>query len=62
MFFKEGNFEQMAVLATNPAGGMHVNIWNGVTVVGQLDQLEVHNATNVTIAHGVRNSALAEPL
>ena len=61
LFLKEGNFEQTTVLATNPAGGMHVSIWTGLTVVGELDQLEVRNAANITIARGERNSSLAEP-
>ena len=61
LFLREGNFAQTAPLPTNPPNGQHVLFFTGVTVVGELDELEIRNGAGLTIARGTRLTALPEP-
>ena len=61
LFLKEGNFAQTAPLPTNPPNGQHVLFFTGVTVVGELDEVEIRNGAGLTIARGTRLTALPEP-
>lgn len=62
VFLKEGAVELSFPLQASPAGGMQINLWNGVTLVGELDELELRNASGLTVARGVRDSSLPEPI
>ena len=50
--------------AFNPAnpGGTQTYFWNGVTIIDELDELELRDADGTTIARGVRDSSFAEPV
>ena len=61
VFFKEGAFEAgLPVTGTTP-GSIQVHNFSGVTIVGELDELELHNAAGLTVARGTRDTSLAEP-
>lgn len=62
VFLKEGIVEVTAPFVAASAGGVQVNNWTGLTVIGELDQFELRNGSGTTIAHGVRNPALAPPV
>ncbi len=61
LFFKEGGLALTQTLGPAPIGGIQVNLWNGVTLVGDLDKFEIRNADGLTIARGVRDPSLPEP-
>ena len=61
VFLKEGAVEMIAPLQSAPPAGMQVNLWNGVTLVDELDELELRNAAGLTLANGTRDTGLPEP-
>ncbi|MBC7820537.1 MAG: hypothetical protein IAG10_26940 [Planctomycetaceae bacterium] len=61
VFFKEGAFETTAPVTGTTPGSIQVHNFTGVTIVGELDELELHNAAGLTVAHGTRNAGLPEP-
>lgn len=58
---KEGAVELTEPFDPAAPGGIQVNVWSGVLVVDELDELELRNGDGITIARGVRNMALPEP-
>ena len=62
VFLKEGAFEATAPVAGTTPGSIQVHNFSGVTIVGELDELELHNAAGLTVARGVRNAGLPEPV
>jgi len=61
VFLKEGIEERTAPADPAAPGGTQVILFNGITLVDDLDELEIRNGDGVTIARGVRNPSLAEP-
>ncbi len=41
---------------------MQVDLWDGITLVGDLDEFEFRDAAGITIARGVRDTSLPEPI
>ena len=60
MFLKEGAVEMTKPIQSSPPGGMQVDLWDGITLVGDLDEFEIRNGDGITIGRGVRNTGLAE--
>ena len=62
LFLREGAVDATsAVTSTNPAS-TPAHTFSGITLVGELDELELHNAAGLTIARGVRDASLPEPI
>jgi len=61
VFLKEGVTELTLPVASTTPSDIRVYNFSGVTVVGELDQLELRNGDGVTIARGLRDTSLAEP-
>ncbi len=61
VFLKEGAVELTKPIASSPPGGVQVDLWNGITLIGDLDEFEFRDADSITIARGVRDTSLAEP-
>lgn len=61
VFLKEGAVELTKPIQTSPPDGMQVDLWDGITLVGDLDEFEFRDADGLTIARGVRNTSLPEP-
>ncbi len=61
VFLKEGAVEFTEAVQPAPLGGMQVNLWDGITLVGDLDEFEIRDAAGLTLARGVRDTSLAEP-
>lgn len=62
VFLKEGAFEGAMPIEPAAADGVQVIIWNGVTIVDELDRVEIRSAAGVTLARGDRDTAFAEPV
>ncbi len=62
VFLKEGVIEITQPVTSTTPGSVQTHIFNGVTLVGDLDEFELRDGDGVTIARGVRDSALPEPL
>ena len=61
VFVKEGAFEATAPVTGTTPGSIRVHNFSGVTIVGELDELELRNAAGLTVARGTRNPSLPEP-
>ena len=61
VFFKEGAFEATAAVTSTTPGSIQVHNFSGVTIVDELDELELLNAAGLTVAHGSRDTSLLEP-
>ncbi len=61
VFLKEGAVEQTQPVTSTTPGDTQVHLFSGVTLVGDLDELELRNGDGITIARGVRNPSLPEP-
>ncbi len=61
VFLKEGAVEMTNPIQSSPPGGVQVDLWDGITLVGDLDEFEFRDADGITIARGVRDTSLAEP-
>jgi hypothetical protein len=61
VFLKEGVTELTSPVTSTTPGTTPVHNFSGVTVTGELDQLELRDGDGITIAEGTRNTALAEP-
>ena len=61
VFFKEGEFDAAAPVTGTTPGTIQVHNFTGVTIVGELDELELHNAADLTVARGTRDAGLPEP-
>lgn len=62
VFLKEGEVEQTQPVTSTTVGSTPVHNFAGITLVGDLDRLELRNGDGVTIARGVRDPSLAEPV
>ncbi len=60
VFLKEGATELTQAYSATP-GSTNAFTWTGVTVVADLDAMELRDATGRTIARGTKNAALGEP-
>jgi len=58
---KEGTFEQTQAFTPASAPTVQVVTWTGVTVVDDIDELELRDASSRRIADGQRNVNLPEP-
>ncbi len=61
LFLKEGTVEATQPVTTTTPGTVRAYNFSGVTLVGELDELELRNGDGVTIARGVRDTSLPEP-
>ena len=61
VFLKEGAAELTSPVTSTTPGSTPVHNFSGVTVIGELDELELRNGSGLTIAQGTRNTGLAEP-
>jgi len=61
LFLKEGATELTLPVTTTTPGDIDVYNFSGVTVVGELDRLELRDGNGITIARGIRDTSLAEP-
>lgn len=61
VFLKEGAFEQTEPFDTSAPDGIQINTWPGVTIVDEIDELEIRAANGVTLARGERDMSLPEP-
>jgi len=62
IFLREGAVELTKPIQTSPPGGTQVDLWDGITLVGDLDEFEFRDADGITIARGARDTSLPEPL
>ena len=46
----------------NPPNGMHTDFWDGITLVGDLDEFELRTAAGLTLATGTLQNTLPEPV
>ena len=61
LFLKEGAVEQTKPFVPGTPGAVTAQTWTGITMVGELDELELRNSGGTTVARGQRNTGLAEP-
>ncbi len=61
LFLKEGAMEVTSPVTSTTPGSIQVHTFNDVTVVDELDELELRDADGLTIARGTRNTSLPEP-
>ena len=61
VFLKEGAVELTKPIQSSPPAGMQVDLWDGITLVGDLDEFEIRDGDGITIARGTRNTSLPEP-
>jgi len=59
VYLKEGAFEQTLPYGV-PPGSTNAFVWNNVTVVDELDAVELHAADGTTVARGDRDPLLTE--
>ena len=62
VFLREGAEERTAPVDFAAPGGTQVILFPGITLVDDLDELELRDGDGVTIARGVRDTALPEPV
>ena len=62
VFLKEGAVEMSKPVRPNPPNGMHTDFWDGITLVGDLDEFELRTAGGLTLAVGARQPTLPEPI
>ncbi len=58
---KEGIVEDTTAFDPAAPDGVQVITWTGVTVVDELDEVEIRSASGVTLALGERDMSFAEP-
>jgi hypothetical protein len=61
VFLKEGTIEITQPVTSTTPGNVQTHTFNGVTLVGDLDEFELRNGDGVTIARGERDTSLPEP-
>ena len=61
LFLREGAVQQDKPFVPGVAGDITAQTWTGITMVGELDRLELRTADGHTLALGVRDTNLAEP-
>ena len=61
LFLREGAVQQEKPFVPGAAGDITAQTWTGITMVGELDRLELRNAAGHTLALGTRDTGLAEP-
>ena len=59
---QEGAVEQTQPLDAGTPGDIEVTTWSGIVVVNEIDAVQIRNGDGVTIARGVRNIVLPEPV
>lgn len=62
VFIKEGAVELTKPIQASPPNGIQVDLWDGVTLVDDLDEFEIRDVNGLTLASGTRNPALVEPI
>jgi hypothetical protein len=58
----EGSVEQTQPLPAGTPGEIEETTWSGIVIVNEIDRVTIRNGDGVTIARGVRNTALPEPV
>lgn len=61
LFLREGGVQQDKPFVPGVPGAVTAQTWTGVTMVGELDLLDLRTADGHTLAHGIRDTNLAEP-
>lgn len=61
LFLREGAVQQDKPFVPGTAGDITAQTWTGITLVGELDRLELRTADGHTLALGTRDTSLAEP-
>lgn len=61
LFLREGAVQQTKPFAPGVTGDVTAQTWSGITMVGELDLLDLRTADGHTLAHGSRDTNLAEP-
>lgn len=61
VYLKEGVVEQTSAVTSTAPGSIPVHTFTDVTIVDEIDELELRNADSLTIARGTRDTALPEP-
>ena len=62
VFLREGAFEESQVFDPADPDGVQVIDWSGVTIVDELDELEIRDANGISLATGNRDLTFAEPV
>ncbi len=61
LFLREGVVELTQPFNPANPGGTQTYLWNGVTIIDDLDELELRDGDGTTIARGDRDTSFAEP-
>ena len=61
LYLQEGSVQQTKPFLPAPKDTLTVQTWTGITMVGELDVLELRDADGKTVARGVRDGGLGEP-
>ena len=61
LYLKEGVVEKTKPFTPVNTGHITAQTWTGITMVGELDVLELRNGSGTTVARGMRDATLAEP-
>jgi len=62
LFLKEGVVELTQPVTSTTPDAIQTHNFSGVTLVGELDELELRDGDGATIARGVRDTSLPEPV
>lgn len=62
LFLKEGAAEQTKPFTPGAKDTVTAQTWSNLTVVGELDALELRNGDGRTVARGIRDAGLGEPV
>jgi hypothetical protein len=62
VFLREGAFEESQPFDPADPDGVQVIDWSGVTIVDELDELEIRDANGISLATGNRDLTFAEPV
>ena len=61
LYLREGILQQTKPFTPINAGNVTTQTWSGITMVGDLDALELHDGDGKTVARGNRDGGLGEP-
>ncbi|MBI5802649.1 MAG: hypothetical protein HZA92_18240 [Verrucomicrobia bacterium] len=61
LFLKEGAVQQTKPFTPGVEGTVTAQTWTGITMVGELDMLELRDGDGKTVARGNRDATLVEP-
>jgi hypothetical protein len=61
LYLKEGIVQQTKPFTPVNAGNLTTQTWTGITMVGELDELELRDGDGKTVAKGEKQANLIEP-